>query len=534
MKRKSLILITVLSMCLLTACGDDDGSDGQFYYTIESNPQNLDPQMAEDAESIMIIRNIYGTLMDIDSRGMTVPGTAKSYSVSEDGKTYTFKLREGLQWYGISSDDECQELTAYDYVFAFRRIYDPCTMSPYVDTFSCIENSMSVYSGELDKFKLGVSASDPYTLIFRLDKPNCDFLKLLAHPASSPCNEKLFLSTQGRYGLSAADTYSCGAFYISDWNFDPYWTDNHITLERIDSNSQVGYITSPMIVNIEITNDRQSYEKTNNISVDGYAIEHMEDYSKDVQKEYRCTEYYSGTTCLFFSESFPATADRAARKALLSSIDIHKLYDCLEEDSKAAAGFIPDSITISNKSYRELFSEMPMNSAGFSDDYWKEFVSKYPAHDFNSSILLVNDRINSDAVPYNIIADFEEKLDLYFTGIFEDSRAYDQRIADADFEMGIATIYPSYNMAEYCLDEINSLIFVDDEQLDKNNKILASSIDIVSKKDALADAEQYIIENSYVLPIAYEKEYFLCRENVSDLWFDPFTDAVFFKYAKQH
>ena len=92
-----LIMAALFGVMSLTACGSgDDGSGGEFNVVISSNPGNLDPQLAEDKESFYVIRNIYGTLMDIDGSGMIVNGTAHSYTVSSDGLTYTYKLREDL------------------------------------------------------------------------------------------------------------------------------------------------------------------------------------------------------------------------------------------------------------------------------------------------------------------------------------------------------------------------------------------------------------------------------------------------------
>ncbi len=340
---KIFALLSASLLVLFLFCGcmeDDDGSGGEFFVTISDNPQNLDPQLACDKQSIYIIRNIYGTLMDIDANGMIVNGTAKSYTVSPDGLKYTFKLRDGLCWYGLSATDTIP-LTAYDYEYAFRRIYDPDTHSPHTECFSRIKNSMSVYNGSMKADELGVKATDKSTLEIILETPDCEFLKLLAHFASSPCNEELFLSTKGRYGLSADSTYACGAFYINDWNYDPYWHDNHITLEKINSNSVDGYRTLPDIVNIEITSDRASYESKNNLLTDAYVADDILLYDSSVKKNYSYTEYISSTVCLFISPNSPISYNENVRKALFSSIDTEKAAEVLGENSLPATGIIP-------------------------------------------------------------------------------------------------------------------------------------------------------------------------------------------------
>ncbi len=529
----NIIIAASICMTLLSSCKDDnDGMDGSFNAVISSNPQNLDPQLANDKESYFVIRNIYATLMDIDSDGRIANGAAESYTVSDDGLKYTFKLRDGIMWYGLSSDEEVS-LTAYDYEYAFRRIYSPDTHSPHTERFSAIKNSLAVYEGAVPDNKLGVYAIDKSTLVIELEYPNCDFLKLLTHPAASPCNEELFLSTQGRYGLSAADTYSCGAFYIADWNYDPYWTDNHISLEKISSNSLDGYTTAPRSVNIEITSDRSSYEAENNILIDGYVIDDIEYYNEKLGSEYQCSEYIYAASLLFISPQSPVYGDESARKALFSAVSAENTADCIDENSEQAYGIIPHGITVMNKSFRELYPDIPSSVlAENPKKLWGEFTSQHEDVDFNSYIMLVCDAFQSDTIPHSLIADFEENLDLYCSAVFENKSEFEQKISAGEYDLCINTIYSDYNLSEEYISSFNDYI-PDNSILKELISDVRKSKDISTKKDAVKKAEQYIVENAYALPLTYEKKYFVCRNDVNNLWYDPYTDVIFYKYALQ-
>ncbi|MBR4224485.1 MAG: hypothetical protein IKR73_06715, partial [Oscillospiraceae bacterium] len=221
---------------LLCGCASSkDKIGGEFTGMLTADPANLDPQMATDVPSYNVIRNIYATLVAIDDQGMIRCDAAEDYHISEDGTEYIFYLRDGIVWTGM--DHSSVPLTAEDFVFAYERLYDPVTGSPHAHMFD-----------EITK----IYAVDGKTLVIDISAPNCDFLKKLAHPAFSPCNKELFLSTSGRYGMSAEDTYSCGAFYVSEWNYDPYWVGNHITLTKIRTNSFEGYVTCPDEVDLLI------------------------------------------------------------------------------------------------------------------------------------------------------------------------------------------------------------------------------------------------------------------------------------------
>lgn len=532
MNRKTLYFTAALAVLSLCACGgDDDGSDGEFYAVISSNPDNLDPQMAEDKSSMFVIRNTYALLMDTDGSGRLINGAAKSYTVSDDGLTYTFKLRDGLFWFGMSGTNGVS-LTAYDYEYAFQRIFDADTHSPYVDFFSCIKNGKAVYGGGKSRYELGVKAIDNETLVIELEYPNCDFLKLLSHTAAAPCNEEIFLSTNGRYGLSAADTYSCGAFYISDWNYDPYWNDNHVTLERINSNSDEGYKTYPQLVNIIISNDRKSAEKSKNFESDAYIAESIAEYDTSVAKDYNATEYVCGTTCLFLNSDFEPFGDIETRKALLGSVDKKSMENELSDDSILAWDIVPEAITTANKSFRELFPVSERSMLG-SAAKWKAAVEKYPAIDFNSSILLASDFLKSQSVPYYIISEFEKNLELYCSPVFMNESDFEKSIKAGEENLFIDTVYGNYNLSEEFLNLIYSVSGFQDDEIENDIIQMQRCSDLNEKKDMIRKTENALIDNAYLLPISYEKKYLLTLNDSKDIYFDPYTESMFFKYAKK-
>lgn len=532
MNRKALYFTAALAVLSLCACGGDaDGSDGEFYAVISSNPDNLDPQMAEDKSSMFVIRNTYALLMDTDGSGRLINGAAKSYTVSDDGLIYTFKLRDGLFWFGMSGTNGVP-LTAYDYEYAFQRIFDADTHSPYVDFFSCIKNSKAVYGGGKSRYELGVKAIDDETLVIELEYPNCDFLKLLSHTAAAPCNEEIFLATNGRYGLSAADTYSCGAFYISDWNYDPYWNDNHVTLERINSNSDEGYQTYPQLVNIIISDDRKGAEKSKNFESDAYIAESIAEYDTSVAKDYNVTEYICGTTCLFLNSDFEPFSDIETRKALLSSVDKKSMENELSDDSVIAWDIVPEAITTANKSFRDLFPVSERSMLG-SAAKWKATVEQYPTIDFNSSILLASDSLKSQSVPYYIISEFEKNLELYCSPVFMNESDFEKSIRAGEESLFIDTIYGSYNLSEEFLSQIYSVCGFEDDEIDNDIIQMQRCSNLKEKKDMIRKTENALIDNAYLLPVSYEKKYLLTLNDSKDIYFDPYTESMFFKYAKK-
>lgn len=145
-----------------------------------------------------------------------MPDLSENWTISSDGKTYTFQIKDGLTYKAVKGASTDHTITAEDFVFAFRRIFQPQTNSPYAVEFAALENSAAVLAGTADASTLGVSAAGPLTLVFRLSERTTTSLP--SSPCPVPCPAmKHFESTRGTYGLTAKTTLSSGSFYLYNW-----------------------------------------------------------------------------------------------------------------------------------------------------------------------------------------------------------------------------------------------------------------------------------------------------------------------------
>ena len=131
----------------LTGCGSSTNS-ASFTWFVDSIPANLDPQVASGASDVIACENLYGTLVRKDPDGELVPGLCEEWTVSPDGLTYTFTLKDGLRYAAAKGAATEYDITAEDFVFAFRRIFRADTASPYAVEFSAIQNSAAVLAGK--------------------------------------------------------------------------------------------------------------------------------------------------------------------------------------------------------------------------------------------------------------------------------------------------------------------------------------------------------------------------------------------------
>ncbi|NNC24582.1 peptide ABC transporter substrate-binding protein, partial [Salinisphaera sp. USBA-960] len=121
-------------------------------------PSTLDAHRCQEVACGNVLRDLYEGLVTEDAQGRLVPGLAERWTVSADGRTWTFALRPGLRW----SNGEA--LDAAQVVASFRRAFAPATAAPFGELFDALDGAQAVQAGDLPPERLGVSAPDPHTV----------------------------------------------------------------------------------------------------------------------------------------------------------------------------------------------------------------------------------------------------------------------------------------------------------------------------------------------------------------------------------
>ena len=186
---------------------------GTLNIMLETEVQSLDPQIATDGTSFEVIADYTDGLMQMDADGSAVPAMAATYDISEDGKTYTFHLRDA-KW----SNGEA--VTAADFVFGWQRAVDPANASEYsymLSDIGQVVNAAEIIAGEKPVTDLGVKAVDDKTLEVQLNVPVSYFLSLMYFPTFYPVNEAFFNTCKDTFGTSPDTVLSNGAFIMTDY-----------------------------------------------------------------------------------------------------------------------------------------------------------------------------------------------------------------------------------------------------------------------------------------------------------------------------
>ena len=230
-----------LSMVMLLSCFSVSAMAEERYLGVmlSTNVMSLDTNLATDGESFEVIANCIDGLTQMDADGAAVPAIAERYDLSEDGKTYTFHLRDAKWSNGAA-------VTANDFVFAWRRICQEAGEYAYLfDTsVGCVKNADAIIYEGADPATLGVSAPDDKTLVVELEVPVSFFPSLMYFPTFYPINEEFYNSLEeGTYGTSPETFLSNGAFVLESYtpgtanlsvkkNPD-YWDADRVQLDGI-------------------------------------------------------------------------------------------------------------------------------------------------------------------------------------------------------------------------------------------------------------------------------------------------------------
>ena len=236
MKKSFLVFCLLISMFIIS-CGKS-GNDGKSAaFNIEAEPTSLDPQVLTDISGFMVANMTYEPLVRLNEKNEVVPAGAESWTKSEDGKVWTFKIRKGMKW---SNGDP---VTGKDYFNGIKRGIDPKTQSEYSILTFYIENAENFNNGTIKDFgQVGVKLKDDYTLEFTLSKPAPYFIKTLIMPIYFPVNEKALAANPEGYASDADKSIYNGPFIMKEWVHDNkivmkknpnYWNAQNIKLDTL-------------------------------------------------------------------------------------------------------------------------------------------------------------------------------------------------------------------------------------------------------------------------------------------------------------
>ncbi len=142
--------------------------------TYKDDISTLDPAIGYDWQNWSMIKALFNGLMDYEAGTYNLePDLAESFTISPDGKVYTFKLRQDVKFHNG------RKLTAEDMKYSIERAVNPKTQSPGQGFFWTIKGFDEMVAGKTTELS-GMTVVDPYTLRIELSQPDATFLHVMA------------------------------------------------------------------------------------------------------------------------------------------------------------------------------------------------------------------------------------------------------------------------------------------------------------------------------------------------------------------
>ena len=295
MKKSKVFLLAavgLLSVGVLTACSSSSKTSGKTYnYVYGSDPATLDYLATNKKNMTTAVSNGVDGLFENDQYGNLKPSVAEDWSVSQDGLTYTYKIRKGIKWY-TSDGEEYANVTAKDFVTGLKHAADTNSEAIYL-----LQNSVKGLNDYLsgtnkDFSNVGIKAVDDYTLQYTLSQPEPYWNSKLTYSVTWPVNGD-FLKSKGKdFGKSTDPT---SILYNGPYLLKALTTKSSIEFTKNENYWDKDYV---YFDNIKLTyddgSDQESLER--NFTDGVYNLARLfptsSNYSK-VEKQYKDNIFYT-------------------------------------------------------------------------------------------------------------------------------------------------------------------------------------------------------------------------------------------------
>lgn len=209
---RSLLVILFSALCLFTAGCFRREPPADITIVNYAEPDSLDPAVIVSQPDMRIVRGMFEGLARLEPKtGLAIPGLAKSWDISPDGKIYTFHLRTNLVW------STGEPITADDVVYSWIRALDPKTGSDYANAFFYLKNAEEFNAGTIhDPSLVGVHALDNLTLRVELNSPTPFFIDICTFPVAFVVPRQT-IEKYGDRWIMARPLPSSGPYELDFW-----------------------------------------------------------------------------------------------------------------------------------------------------------------------------------------------------------------------------------------------------------------------------------------------------------------------------
>ncbi|HKY84589.1 MAG TPA: ABC transporter substrate-binding protein [Anaerolineales bacterium] len=298
-------------------------------------PLSLDPGLAGDDVTSFIIGQVMEGLLEVDEAWGIVPALARRWDVSDDGRRYTFHLRQGWTW------SDGHPLTAGDFEYAWKRNLSLAMTSPAGLLLYVLENGRAYAEGRAAAEAVGVRAVDAQTLEVHLDRPATYFPQLLTHPVTFPL-PRWAVEGDRQPWTEMENFVGNGPYRLAEWKKGERLTFTRSPGYRGLWRGNAGRIEAPAILEIPPLLEAFDSGALDGISLLNAAPETIDGLRAKYRRRYSSTPVLS-TFYLWFDCSRPPFEAAGIRKAFIHAVDREALLRATAgaRYRSARGGFLP-------------------------------------------------------------------------------------------------------------------------------------------------------------------------------------------------
>ncbi len=509
-----LIVIALVITPFASGCNLTPAAIGAILNLSGENPLTLDPALSMEISAHQYVLQLFSGLVALDDKMSPIPDIAASWGVSDDGLTYTFKLKQGVKFHNGDA------VTARDFKYSWERACSPATRSRTAVTYlGDIAGAKDMVAGKAKEIS-GVKVFDDYTLEVKIDAPKSYFLWKLSYPTGFVV-EKANAEQGGEWWRKPNGT---GPFKLKQWD-----NNKLIVLER---NSlyyrEVSKIDS-VVFQLYSGNPIDLFE-TGKIDVAGVGTDYIDKVTDKAGPFYQGLKVtpelsfsYIGFNC-----KKPPFDDPNIRRAFTMAVDKDRIISIIYRDMlQKAYGILPPGIPgynggLSGTNYDVAKAKELIASSKYGD------VSKLTPITLTTSGLAgyISGYLEAVVTQWKNNLGVEVKIRQLEPELFQ--YHLDQEL-DALYEMGWIADYPHpqnflevlfhsdayYNYGGYVSRDVDGLLDKAGMEKDTNNSLTL-----------YRQAEQKIVDDAACIPLWFGRNYYLVQPYVKGYSVNPLGFAM--------
>ena len=504
----ALALCLVLSSIFVGRAGA--GEPRVLRVPIDEEPDSFNVARVSDYYSAMVASQVIEGLTGIvvkDGREVAVPACAESWETSEDGLTWTFRLRE-MKW----ADGE--PLRAADFVYGISRVLDPATASPISGKVRFIKNAGDVLLGRKPLSELGLEAPDDRTLVIRLEYPVPYLLQSAAGTAMFPARRDVVEKYGDAYGTDAGKIVGCGPFILEEWVHNSslafvrnplYWDAENVKLDRLEmkivaeESTKIGDFENGGLDLTSVYSAEWAKKLDENPAGKG-------GYVKNVV-------HMPETKYVFFNQTVPPFSNKKVRLAFSLALDREEIYRDVSLGLEPAAwGWLPPAMDLDGENFRKLAGEPVRDLAAAHPDPRALLAEGLKELGMSGA----PEELNVVLMCHNATRDFAEYLQqAYKTRLGVDLEldpvewpVFQERNRNLDYQMGYKSYYADFNDPSSMMDLwITGARTIptgwSNERYDALVREAGRSADRALRAKNYTEAERILLEEGTIAPYAY-------------------------------